>query len=65
MTPDPSAMGVIDDSCIRIAAWPTMVGYYWLGPVNCGTGFAMYHRPCWWHRLWMRLLLGFTWMDAK
>lgn len=25
--------------------------------------FALYHprRPCWWFRLWQRLLLGWTW----
>lgn len=36
------------------------VGAYWIGD---GIGFHMLTRPSWFHRLMMRLLLGWVWKD--
>jgi hypothetical protein len=35
------------------------------GSGSRGVFFHMPDRPNWWHRLWMRAILGFKWEDAK
>jgi len=43
---------------------PRAVGTYWIGGVHVGLGVHMARRPAWLHRIMMRWLLGWVWVDA-
>lgn len=43
---------------------PKVAGTYWIGGVSVGVGFSLKRRPAWLHRLAMRIVFGWEWVDA-
>jgi len=46
----------------RLARQVTFAGGYQLGG-PMGLQVNLRHKPSWWHRFWMRVCLGLTWVD--
>jgi len=52
---------------LQIREEPRIVGGYRVSPNHeYGLVFMTFtKKPSWWHRMWCRLLLGWTWVDAE
>lgn len=70
MTPDPTGtLGRYDETphqvkdAFRFLSTPRYVGGYRLGG-EFGLTVNLTAKPSAWHRFWMRVCLGWTWVDA-
>jgi hypothetical protein len=49
---------------LKLNAQTPLVGGYRMGGASCYTQFNLTKMPCWLHRLGVRLVLGWKWVDA-
>ncbi len=43
-----------------VTSYPKYVGGYQMGDIR----FNLAHKPSWWHRLGVRVVLGWQWVDT-
>ena len=67
MTPEESAKYLAPASspfsptfAFTVTSWPKQVGGYQMGDIQ----FNLTRKPSWWHRLGVRLVLGWRWVDT-
>ena len=56
-------MTIYDTQMLKMNTSPQYAGGYCMGG-NYGIKFSLTKKPCWIHRMGVRLVLGWKWVDA-
>lgn len=54
-----------DGKTRTLSELPQPVGHYRISGYGCSICFHLAPKPCWWHRFWCRVFLGWIWEDEK